>query len=110
MAARLTFLAITAFWVTMNVLLWRVEFGVRGGDTPVPALLVWHKMLTAPDSSSLSVYQRGERMGYCEISTAVGQQMAAFDEGKPPPKDSRPMPATSSTSPATSPWGISPTA
>jgi hypothetical protein len=86
MFARLTFMVIAAFWVTMNVLLWRVEFGVRGGDTLVPALLVWHKIMTAPDSSSLSVYQKGERMGYCEFSTAVGQQMAAFDEGKPPPE------------------------
>jgi hypothetical protein len=84
MYARLTFLGIVAFWVTMNVLLWRVEFGTRGGDTPVPAPLVWGKILTAPDASSLSVYQRGERMGYCEIATGVGQQMATFDEGKPP--------------------------
>jgi hypothetical protein len=84
MYARLAFLGIVAFWVTMNVLLWRVEFGARGGDTPVPAPLVWRKILTAPDASSLSVYQKGERMGYCEFSTGVGQQMATFDEGKPP--------------------------
>ena len=85
MYARLTFLGIAAFWVTMNVLLWRLEFGVRGGDTSVPPQLVWRKILTAPDASSLSVYQKGDRMGYCEFSTGVGQQMAAFDEGKPPP-------------------------
>ncbi|MGA2243760.1 MAG: hypothetical protein ABSH48_02075 [Verrucomicrobiota bacterium] len=76
----------TAFWVTMNVLLWRLEFGDRGGDTQVPPQLVWHKILTAPDASSLSVYQKGERMGYCEFSTGVGQQMATFEEGKPPPE------------------------
>jgi hypothetical protein len=86
MAARLTFLAIAGFWLTMNVLLWRAEFGVRGGDTPVPVQLVWRKILTAPDASSLSVFQKGDRMGYCEISTGVGQQMATFDEGKPPPE------------------------
>ena len=86
MLARLTFLGIVAFWLTMNVMLWRSEFGARGGDTPVPPRLVWHKILTAPDASSLSVYQKGERMGYCEISTGVGQQMATFDEGKPPPE------------------------
>jgi len=84
MCARLTFLAIVAFWLTMNALLWRAEFGVRGGDTPVPAQLVWRKILTAPDASSLSVYQNGDRMGYCELSTGVGQQMATFDESKPP--------------------------
>lgn len=86
MIARLTFLAIVAFWLTMNALLWQAEFGARGGDTPVPAPLVWRKILTAPDASSLSVYQHGDRMGYCEFSTGVGQQMAAFDEDKPPPE------------------------
>lgn len=84
MLARLTFFAIAAFWVTMNVLLWNAEYGARGGDTPVPLQLVWHKILTAPDASSLSVYQNGDRMGYCELSTGVGQQMATFDEDKPP--------------------------
>lgn len=84
MLARLTFLGVVAFWITMNVQLWRLEFGARGGDTPVPTTLVWHKILTAPDASSLSVYQKSERMGYCEFSTGVGQQMAVFDEGKPP--------------------------
>lgn len=86
MVGRLSFLAVAAFWVTMNILLWRLEFGARGGDAEVPPQLVWHKILTAPDSSSLSVYQKDERMGYCEISTGVGQQMADFDEGKPPPE------------------------
>jgi hypothetical protein len=86
MFARLIFLGIVGFWVTMNYLLWSSEFGSRGGDTPVPPQLVWHKILTAPDASSLSVYQKGDRMGYCEVSTGVGQQMASFDEGKPPPE------------------------
>ena len=84
MPARLTFLAIAAFWLTMNVLLWRQEFGTRGGDTPVPVALVWHKILTAPDASSLTVYQNGDRMGYCEFSTGIGQEMAAVDADRPP--------------------------
>jgi hypothetical protein len=86
MTARLTFLGIVAFWLTMNVWLWQSEFGAHGGDTPVPVQLVWRKILTAPDASSLSVYQNGDRMGYCEFSTGVGQQMAAFDEDRPPPE------------------------
>ncbi len=85
MTARLAFLGIVAFWLTMNALLWRTEYGTRGGDTPVPAQLVWRKILTAPDVSSLSVYQNSDRMGYCELSTGVGQQMATFDDDKPPP-------------------------
>jgi hypothetical protein len=86
MPARLTFLAIAAFWVTMNVLLWRAEFGVHGGDTPVPVALVWGKILTAPDASPLNIYQNGDRMGYCEFSTAVAQQMAVLDNDQPPPE------------------------
>jgi hypothetical protein len=86
MIARLTFLGIAGFWVAMNVLLWRAEFGSQGGDTPVPLQLVWRKILTAPDASSLSVYQKNDRTGYCELSTSVGQQMATLDENKPPPE------------------------
>lgn len=84
MYARLAFLGILGFWLTMNALLWRVEFGSRGGDLPVPLSVVWQKILTAPDASSMSVYQNGERMGYCEVATGVGQQMANYDEGKLP--------------------------
>ena len=86
MTSRLTFLAIAAFWLTMNGLLWRSEFGVHGGDTPVPVALVWQKILTAPDASSLSVYQNSDRMGYCEFSTSVGQEMSTVDADKPPPE------------------------
>lgn len=86
MSARITFLAIAVFWVTMNVLLWRAEFGSHADETPVPVQLVWRKILTAPDASSLSVYQSGERSGYCEVSTGVGQEMAALDTDKLPPE------------------------
>ncbi len=86
MPARLTFIAIAAFWLTMNVLLWRAEFGVHSGETPVPIELIWRKILTAPDASSLSVYQNRDRMGYCEFATSIGQEMAAVDTDKPPPE------------------------
>ena len=86
MPARLTFLAISAFWLTMNVLLWRAEYGSHGEETPVPLNLVWQKILTAPDASSLTVFQKGERMGYCEVSTGIGREMAAVDADRPPPE------------------------
>lgn len=86
MTARLTFLAIAAFWVTMNVLLWRTEFGAHGGDTPVPLALVWRKILTAPDTSSMNIFQDGERSGFCEFSTSVESEMAKLDEDRPPPE------------------------
>ena len=50
MIPRITFLAITMFWVVMNVLLWRTEYGVRGSGIAVPVDLVWRKILTAPDA------------------------------------------------------------
>jgi hypothetical protein len=86
MAARLFFFAVAVFWLTMNALLWRAEFGSHGGDTPVPVELVWRKILTAPDASSLTVFQGGDRMGYCEFATSVGQEMSNMDADRPPPE------------------------
>lgn len=70
----------------MNVLLWRAEYGSRGGGIPVPLDLVCRKILTAPDASSLSVYQDGRKMGFCEFSTSVQQEMAELDADNPPPE------------------------
>ena len=86
MISRLTFLSIAAFWVAMNILLWRSEYGSRGSGIPVPVDLVWRKVLTAPDTSSLTVYQDGQKTGFCEFSTSVEQAMAVLDEDKPPPE------------------------
>jgi hypothetical protein len=86
MISRVTFFLIAAFWVAMNVLLWRAEYGSHGGEMPVPVKLVWRKILTAPDPSSLSVYQGGEKTGFAEFSTSVEQEMAKLDADKPPPE------------------------
>ena len=52
MRFRITFLIVTAFFVTMNVLLWRSEYGARGHQgSPLPSELVWEKVLTSPDNS-----------------------------------------------------------
>ena len=84
MVPRVLFLLIAAFWVTMNVLLWRAEYSPHGGDTPVPVDLVWRKILTAPDVSALAIYQDGRRVGFCQFSTSVEQAMAALDEDAVP--------------------------
>jgi hypothetical protein len=86
MIPRLTFFFITVFWVTMNVLLWRAEYGSHGGEISVPVELVWRKILTAPDASSLNVFQDGKRTGFCEFSTGVETEMAQLDENSPPPE------------------------
>jgi hypothetical protein len=82
---RVTFLLIAAFWIAMNVLLWRAEYDSHGMGVDVPATLVWQKILTAPDVSSLNVFQNGRRTGFCEFFTSVEQEMANFDEDQPPP-------------------------
>jgi hypothetical protein len=84
MRTRVAFVVIAVFWVTMNVLLWRQEYGSHGSDEPVPTALVWRKILTAPDASSLSIYQNGERSGFCEFSTGVETEMAKLDEDRLP--------------------------
>ncbi len=84
MVPRVTFFLIAAFWVTMNVLLWRAEYGSHGSEITVPVDLVWRKILTAPDVSALTIYQAGHRAGFCEISTSVEQAMAALDESTVP--------------------------
>jgi hypothetical protein len=86
MISRVTFFLITAFWVAMNVLLWRAEYGSHGGEISVPVDLVWRKILTAPDISALSIYQDGHRAGFCQFSTSIEQAMAELDEDKPPPE------------------------
>jgi len=83
---RITFFFIAAFWVTMSVLLWRSEYGSHNGGITVPVKLVWRKILTAPDLSSLIIYQNGRRTGFCEFSTRVQQEMSQLDENSPPPE------------------------
>ena len=84
MIPRVTFFLIAAFWVTMNVLLWRAEYSPHGGEISVPVDLVWRKILTAPDVSALTIYQDGRRAGFCQFSTSVEQAMAALDENTVP--------------------------
>ena len=86
MVPRVAFFLITGFWIVMNVLLWRTEYGLHGGEISVPVDLVWRKILTAPDISALNIYQDGRKAGFCQISTGVEQAMAALDENAVPPE------------------------
>jgi len=70
----------------MNILLWRVEYSPSDGGISVPVDLVWRKILTAPDISTLDVYQDRQRTGFCEFSTGVEQAMSQLDENSPPPE------------------------
>jgi hypothetical protein len=72
---RFVFLLITAFWVTMNVLLWRSEFRPRDAvGAAVPVETVWRKILTAPDNSSLMISHHKKNIGFCRWSPEVLQE------------------------------------
>lgn len=73
MLPRLFFLLITLFWLTMNFLLWRSEFGGhKQVGSSVSIETVWNKVLTAPDASSLEIYYHGKKIGFCRWAASVG--------------------------------------
>jgi hypothetical protein len=77
MISRVLLLFLTLFWVTMNILLWRAEYGSRPGfGSRLPARLVWEKILTSPDSSSLTIFHKGKRIGFCHWVTSVGDDLS----------------------------------
>lgn len=77
MRFRVAFLVVTAFFVTMNVLLWRSEYGSRGRfGGPVPTELVWEKVLTSPDNSWLEIRHRGVKVGRAHWAATIGDAFA----------------------------------
>ncbi len=90
MLSRVALLLITLFWVVMNFLLWRSEFGGRNQPgSGVPVGVVWKKILTAPDNSSLEIFHHGKKIGYCRWTANVGQDLTAGGTGAdgPPPEN-----------------------
>jgi hypothetical protein len=87
MLARLLLLVLTAFWVTMNILLFQAEYGTRPSlGSSVPAHFVWEKILTAPDSSSLTVFHKGKKIGFCHWVTSVGEDLSRLSSSEAPPE------------------------
>ncbi len=77
MFSRITLVLITAFWLSMNFLLWRSEFGSTNHvGAKVPVAVVWQKILTAPDPSRLQISHHGKEIGYCDWSTVIGQELS----------------------------------
>ncbi len=70
---RLAFLAITAFFLTMNVLLWRSEFRAQGEGAPVPLPMVWEKILRAPDDSDLEIFHQKKKVGHLRWAANAGE-------------------------------------
>jgi hypothetical protein len=75
MFSRLFFLLVVLFWLTMNFLLWRSEFGQKTTvGSPVALDTVFNKVLTAPDVSSLEIYHHGKKIGFCRWTASVGTE------------------------------------
>ncbi len=70
---RLAFLAITAFFLTMNVLLWRSEFRAQGEGTPVALAVVWERILRAPDDSDLEIFHQKKKVGHLRWAANAGE-------------------------------------
>ena len=72
MGSRLIVVLLGGFWAVMTTLLWRTEFaGAHFEGTPIHPDIVWRKILTSPDSSSLAIIRKGQRLGFCHIITGV---------------------------------------
>jgi hypothetical protein len=73
MRSKIFFLAIVSFWLAMNYLLWRSQWGAHSGiGSAVPAQVVWDKILTAPDPSSLDIFDHDKKVGMCHWIATVG--------------------------------------
>ena len=61
---RLAFPVILLFWLVMNALLWRAEYGDTGRGSRVSNDVVLDKIFNAPDASNLRVSQNGRSLGF----------------------------------------------
>src|SRR5262245_6663133 len=81
MRYRVVFLAVTGFFVTMNVLLWRSEFAGRGRfGTMIPPKVVWDKVLTSPDNSFLEIRHHGNKIGRGNWVASIREALADMSE------------------------------
>ena len=77
MRSKVLFLAIVSFWLVMNYLLWRSQWGAHSRiGKSVPVAVVWDKILTSPDSSALDVYDHDKKIGVCHWLADVGGSRA----------------------------------
>jgi hypothetical protein len=85
MKQRIFFFAVLTFWLVMNGLLWRFEYGARQQlGAPVPAAMVWQRMLTAADSSALEIHHRDQKLGLCRWTATVGEDRRLTEPGQGP--------------------------
>jgi len=80
---RLWFLFVTVFFVTMNALLWRSEFGRKSVGSPVPPETVWRRMLESSEGANLEIRHRGQRLGSCEWRPSLLELPTGADSSIP---------------------------
>jgi hypothetical protein len=81
MRSRIFFLAVLSFWLAMNGLLWRSQWGAHSRiGSAVPAEVVWEKILSAPDASSLGIYDHTNKVGLCHWIANVGNSPLASNK------------------------------
>lgn len=80
MRHRLLFILATAFFILMNALLWRSEFAQKSSfGTPVPAEVVWDKLVTSPDNSWLEIRHRGSKVGRAHWVATINEEAPEED-------------------------------
>ena len=73
MRSRIFFGLIAGFWLVMNFLLWRSQSLAHNQiGSAIPVEIVWDKILTAPDNSSLDIYDHDKKVGFCHWVPVVG--------------------------------------
>jgi hypothetical protein len=81
MRSRIFFLAVVSFWLAMNYLLWRSQWGAHSRiGSAVPPEVVWEKVLTAPDTSSLDIYDHEKKIGLCHWMANIGNSPLASNK------------------------------
>lgn len=75
MLSKTVIIAITAFFIIMNALLWHWELGGRNDlGSPVAPRTVFERILTAPDFSSMEIIHHGNKIGHCRWVPAIGEE------------------------------------
>ena len=62
---------VIVFFITMNVLLFRSEFGSGRHGSPVPVATVWEKILNCPDSPFLEIRYQNTKVGRAHWSASI---------------------------------------
>jgi hypothetical protein len=76
MRSRIFFVAVSLFFVTMNVFLWRSEYATSALTASVPAEVIWEKVMTSPDDSWLEVRHRGVKLGRAHWRSRINEQVS----------------------------------